>query len=624
MNIFASLILRNLKLQTIKYSKAIIPSVLSKSLCSDYQFLLNFIPHTAPFLNSCFHSSHPYPSKLDPSLATPTIFAVSSGLGRAGVCVIRVSGPASGHALASLMAGQTLNNDQKPPTPRKMAFRRIYDPQTGRHLDTCLVVFFRGPKSFTGEDSFELHLHGGPAVVSSVLDCLSQIPSLEHAQPGQFTRRAVMNGKLDLAEAEGIVDLINAETDVQQTLALSHVEGSLSCLYNLWMDQLKRHSALIEAAIDFSEDNQLDLGEKEMIEQLHEEIQLLRQEMRAVLETSKRGERIKDGVKVVIAGKPNAGKSSLTNLLLGREASIVTPIAGTTRDVLTSYLNLDGYPVVISDTAGLRAEELVDVVEREGIKRAKNQVSSCDVLIILVDATEITDLNTKNNFKWNLKTYMEELGIKEIVNQPLPEVMVVINKVDLIKEAELIKLQQFLKREMTITSFDFIPELSLLSCVPSGGWHISISRHDKAHTNADPSCLGEITNLQKEYFGFNHFSDSLTRLVANLCSGNSSHQSSKSNCRDISNCHATSEMPLKKNLMNSSVVTRARHKEHIIHCERILKDCALKTDPTKNYFDLVLIADDLNRSRTQLGKITGLVTNEDILDMIFREFCVGK
>ncbi|XP_069646597.1 tRNA modification GTPase GTPBP3, mitochondrial isoform X2 [Haliaeetus albicilla] len=291
-----------------------------------------------------------------------TIFAVSSGHGRCGVAVIRTSGPGSRGALQSLTGRPEL------PPPRVLALRRIRDPATAEPLDRGLVVWFAGPQSFTGEDCAELHVHGGPAVVSGVLRALGRLPGLRPAEPGEFTRRAFRRGKLDLTAVEGLGDLIRAETEAQRRQALRQMEGELGRLYQRWSETLTQALAHLEAYIDFSEDDNV---EEEVLSQVDATVRELEQEVGAHLQDGRRGELLRGGVHAVIAGPPNVGKSSLLNLLCQRPAAIVSPVAGTTRDVVEVALNVGGYPLVLSDTAGLR--DATDPVEQEGVSRARDR-----------------------------------------------------------------------------------------------------------------------------------------------------------------------------------------------------------------------------------------------------------
>ena len=304
-----------------------------------------------------------------------TIFALSSAPGRAAVAVIRISGPSSRSALLALGVGSI--------TPRKAQLRVLKHPQTGGPLDQALVLFFAGPASATGEDLAELQVHGGRAVVAAVLDALGTINGLQPAEPGAFARQAFANGKLDLTAAEGLIDLIDAETDMQRAQALAQTEGRLAQLYANWRSELITAMALVEAAIDFSDEGDVAADAMTRARTAAAE---LRQALASHLLDANRGEIIRDGFRVVLAGPPNAGKSSLINALAGRDVAIVSEEAGTTRDVIEVRLDLDGLAVVVSDTAGLRETE--SAVEREGIRRTQQRMREADLVVWLVDPSE--------------------------------------------------------------------------------------------------------------------------------------------------------------------------------------------------------------------------------------------
>ncbi|TNM88291.1 hypothetical protein fugu_006512 [Takifugu bimaculatus] len=265
-----------------------------------------------------------------------TIFALSSGQGRCGVAVIRASGPASSTALRCL-AGLT----QSLIPPRTASLRNITDPNSREILDRGLVFWFPGPHSFTGEDSVEFHIHGGAAVIAAVLQALGSVPGMRPAEAGEFTRRAFQAGKMGLTEVEGLGDLIHAETEAQRRQALRQMSGELGRLYQNWSHQLKRYLAHVEAFIDFSEDELIEDG---VLHRVDESVHQLQAEVEKHLKDERRGERLRSGVQVVIAGATNAGKSSLLNTLCQRPAAIVSPIAGTTRDVVETALDIGGFP----------------------------------------------------------------------------------------------------------------------------------------------------------------------------------------------------------------------------------------------------------------------------------------
>jgi tRNA modification GTPase len=305
------------------------------------------------------------------SAAEDTIFAMSSGSGRAGVAVVRISGPRADDLLLAV-AGAPL------PEPRKAALRKLRDPASGEALDRGIVLRFPGAASFTGESSAELHVHGGRAVVRGILGALGGFPGVRLADPGEFARRAFDNGKLDLAQAEALADLIDADTAVQRRQALRESDGALGVVVARWRADLLTVRALIAAEIDFSDEG--DVGDRAAagIDSLLERIA---GEMTSVLRGARRSRIIAEGLRVVIVGRPNSGKSTLLNALSGTEAAIVSEHAGTTRDVIAVTMDWDGYPVVLVDTAGLRDTD--DPVERIGVARARREAERADVVMHL-------------------------------------------------------------------------------------------------------------------------------------------------------------------------------------------------------------------------------------------------
>ncbi|MET4261976.1 tRNA modification GTPase [Bradyrhizobium sp. S3.12.5] len=306
-----------------------------------------------------------------------TIFALSSGRPPSAIAMVRVSGPQAGLVLTTL-AG-------KLPAPRQ-ASRRLLRDGADQPIDDAVVLWFPGPGTATGEDVAEFHVHGGRAVLAALLAAISKIPNTRAAEPGEFTRRAFESGKLDLTEAEGLDDLIHADTDRQRRQALRQLQGLLGDRARDWRERIIEASALIEAGIDFSDEGDVPA---ELMAPAVKAIQALHDEITKVLAAQGHSERLRDGLVVAIAGEPNVGKSTLMNQLARREVAIVSPHAGTTRDVIEVQLDLDGYPVTIIDTAGIR--ETDDPVEQEGVRRARARAEDADLVLWLVEGTRAVD-----------------------------------------------------------------------------------------------------------------------------------------------------------------------------------------------------------------------------------------
>lgn len=302
-----------------------------------------------------------------------TIFAVSSGVGRSGVAVIRISGEKCRHVLEEICGGVC--------EPRLATLRAIDDPRMGM-LDRGLVLWFPGPASFTGEDVIELHVHGGKAIVSAVLASLGHLDGLRAARAGEFSERAFNNGKLDLTAVEGLADLIDSETEGQRRSALMHADGHLGLRYAEWRSEVIRLRGLVEASIDFVDEDDVPV---DLVSDVVAGCERLSGEMKSLLATRGRGEKLRDGMLVVICGKPNVGKSSLMNWLVQRDVAIVSDVPGTTRDAIEVQLDLDGVAVRIVDTAGLR--ENTGPIETEGVRRAKALISKADLVLELIDSS---------------------------------------------------------------------------------------------------------------------------------------------------------------------------------------------------------------------------------------------
>ncbi len=305
---------------------------------------------------------------------TETIFAVATGRGKAGLSVIRVSGPDAAKALDFLHVGSL--------RPRRASLRRLKMPD-GRIIDEALCLWFPGPDSFTGEDTVEFQCHGALSVVALMMETLGLIPGFRLARPGEFSRRALDNGRMDLTEAEGLADLIDSETEQQRQQAIRQLTGGLSCEIDHWRTDLIGVLALFEANLDFSDEGDVDTG---VLVQAESRLSRIRDQMGKVLATGTRGERLREGITIVLAGAPNAGKSTLLNVLAQRDIAIVSSIPGTTRDIVEVRLDLGGYPVTLLDTAGLR--ESSDAIEQEGVRRMLARAAVADIVVWLRSGDE--------------------------------------------------------------------------------------------------------------------------------------------------------------------------------------------------------------------------------------------
>ena len=439
--------------------------------------------------------------------ADATIYALASASGAAGVAVHRVSGPRAGEVFARLC--------RRDLPPQRQAVRvTLYDPASGEALDDGLALWFPAPHSFTGEDVVELQLHGGRASIAAALGALGRLDGLRLAEPGEFTKRAFIAGKFDLTAAEGLADLVAAETEAQRRQARRQLAGELGALYEGWRARLLSLLAYQEAAIDFVDE---DLP-PDMLADAPGQIAALIADIDAHLADRRRGERLRDGISVVILGAPNAGKSSLLNALAQRDAAIVSSRAGTTRDLIDAHLDLGGWPVILTDTAGLRDAE--DEIEGEGVRRARARASEADVKLILFDGTATPDSHT----------------------------------IDLIDENSIILLSK--------------TDLHTASGSVSGYPALAIS----AQTG-----LG------------------MTELLARL----------------------QSEVARRMDLSGSPALTRQRHRKSLENCRNYLEVALRATAPE-------LMAEELRQAAQALGQITGRVGVEDLLDKIFRDFCIGK
>jgi tRNA modification GTPase len=442
-----------------------------------------------------------------------TIFALSTAPGRAGVALVRVSGP---------RAGTVLNLMARPrPKPRVAGARVIIHPVDSRPLDRGIVLWFPGPRSFTGEDVAEFMLHGGRAVVAAVLAALGEIKGCRLAEPGEFARRAFDNGKLDLAEAEGLADLIDAETEAQRRQALQQAMGGLSSLVEGWREMLIDAASLVEASIDFSDESDVSEGS---FAQGRAIVAGLEAVIRHHLQDANRGEILRDGFRVALAGPPNAGKSSLLNVLARRPAAIVSEEAGTTRDVIDVRLDLGGYPVILSDTAGIRQTEMR--VEKEGIRRSLETARAADLILWLIDPAA------------------PEIQLPEELRPLADRVLLVRNKADLLPTGVPPAL----------------PDDSVLISAKTGQ-------------------------------GIDELTDRLAAIARDRLDDRG----------------------------QPAALTTARHRALVTDAHHHL--CVfLESTP----HDTELRAEDLRRAGHALGRLTGRIDVEDVLDRIFGRFCIGK
>lgn len=432
-----------------------------------------------------------------------TIFAPATASGKAGVAVIRVSGPQALEAVKKMTAIKT-------PVPRKAMFSEIHTPD-GTAVDNGLVLYFPCPNSFTGEDVVEFQTHGGRAIISAVLSGLAQIDGFRPAGRGEFTRRAVENGKMDLTAAEGLADLVDAETEQQRKQALRQMGGVLAKIYEDWHDRLLHVLAWMEAYIDFPEE---EIPE-DVSADVRGKIAGLMSEIQVHLNDGRRGEKLRDGFQIAIIGAPNAGKSSLMNRLAQRDVAIVSSAAGTTRDIIEVRLDINGYPVIVADTAGLRDTD--EEIEAEGVRRAKARAEEADLVLWLSDA-----LKGKNN------TETEKIDSEKIFR--------IMNKAD----------------------------------------------------QTEPQNDGNIWISAKTGQGIDVLLDRIGRFVEE-----------------------------KMALREEPSLTRLRHRKALEECLQCLNS-SLKAP------EIELMTEDLRMAMRSLGKITGQVQVEELLDVIFKDFCIGK
>ena len=517
-------------------------------------------------------------------IETDTICALSSAPGRAGVAVVRVSGPGARAALERL-AGPM-------PEPRRAALRSIRDPRDGQDIDRGIVLLYAGPSSFTGEDVVEILLHGGRAVVASVLAALRSC-GCRLAEPGEFARRAFENGKIDLTEAEGIADLIDAETEAQRRQAVAQAGGTLHRLYESWRGELIDAMALTEAGIDFSDEADVAA---DAAARAREIVDALKAKLDAHLQDGRRGEILRDGFRVVLAGPPNVGKSSLLNALARRDAAIVSAEAGTTRDVIEVRLDLEGYPVIVSDTAGIR--EPGGEVEREGIRRTLAQGRVADLVLWVMDATAPC------------------IEVPGGLREGGARIVLVENKVDLV---EVVRWASDEPPGLPAASPHVAGMMLEATCPPPPrGEGIGVggdqslrfpAAEDSPTPDPSPQGGGESRDGLRNRGG-EQLNVSDRRVPISAATGEGLAGLVQLIAAEACERMAPGDGP---------VITQARHREALEDCARCLQDYL-----AQDLLKAELAAEDLRRASQALGRITGRVDAEQVLGRIFARFCIGK
>jgi tRNA modification GTPase len=487
-------------------------------------------------------------------LTSDTIAALATAPGKSGICVVRVSGPHSG-----TVAKQILDFD---PTPRTAHLSKFKD-ENGDTIDEGIALFFSGPASFTGEDVLELQGHGGPSVQKLLLERVLGL-GVRLANPGEFSERAFLNNKIDLVQAEAIADLIDANSAQAARSAIRTLSGEFSKKVNHLVAELTKIRVNIEAAIDFSDEDIDIITESRVREGLRE----ITQTLSLALSQANQGMLLKEGMHVVIAGEPNAGKSSLLNALLGSESAIVTSIAGTTRDLLSESLQIEGMPVHITDTAGLRLSE--DVVEQEGIRRAGEAVRQSDKILLVIDNT----------------------AVKTTIQQPVEIDEVGIDETDKDHELSLSVIPQLLLDEPSLFAKTLVVfnKADLTPDARIGAGSVRVPNLLRAQEGV-PATLDTITLSAK----LNEGIEGLREALKNAIGFNS--------------------------MVEGAFVARERHLLSLKAARKLIasaEQCFVDAMPFE------LAAEDLRLAQNELGRITGQISSDDLLGEIFSNFCVGK
>lgn len=490
-----------------------------------------------------------------------TIYALSTGfISRSALAVIRISGPKAKYCLEALIDGQKL------PLPRHASLRRLICPKTKFILDHSLVLWFPAPKSFTGEDVVEIHMHGSRAVVLGVFESLDYLDNSEQnnnirpAQEGEFTKRAFDSGKMDLTEVEGLADLLASDTSEQRKQALRQMEGHLRVQFETWREELIKYLAHTEAVIDFGDDEREDDIDDSHMFTLIPKIKALRQVLYDHIKDGQAGELVRQGVRIVLVGPPNAGKSSLLNLLAKRPVAIVSPTPGTTRDVIEVRLDLGGVACLLSDTAGLRLS--LDPLEQEGVRRARVALQDAQVKVFVLDAA---DPAAHEDAFCELKQLLDlERDVDDGRDAaPRSRFVLAMNKMDQLQDTD-------------------------------GEGSLACEREERRWQAAAAGLVSVRLSCQSGG-GLDLLEAAVSAAVGQLLSG-------------------SGRPPL---------ITRQRHRVHLRRCVEHL-DSFLLTASNPQAAAMDLAAEDLRLAMCELGRLTGRMDVEEVLDVIFRDFCIGK